>query len=309
MDETRLQKTTLGHLTNGELFEFFSEIIRTTEPFMNHVPRLQLRYNALKGVFVIFDNGFKRPLSAPETEEIRMFDLQRRGIFILIDDVVKKNARYAVIPAVKAAANGLLPLFNNYAGAPGTEYEVETAFYVNLLQELLKPENVARIQRLGQTENVATLDQINIDFQNFYQTRLKNRYDFKQEGTTRQRGKNLIDEFVTFTRTVDGLLFSATDADEIAALKEIVANINALMEQYTIIVHRRLGVKSKKKDDGKKEDEGTQAPDTTNPPAPETPPQAPDTTVPPTPETPDQNPVATPPAINPEDLNPPAAGE
>jgi hypothetical protein len=64
----------------------------------------------------------------------------------------------------------------------------------------------------------------------------------------------------------------------------------------------------KPKDDGKTDD-ATQTPDTTNPPAPATPPQNPDTTLPPAPETPDQNPVAVPPGINPDDLNPPAAGE
>ncbi|MDR2496168.1 MAG: DUF6261 family protein [Tannerellaceae bacterium] len=269
---------------------------QTTEPFISNVPRLQVRFNALKGVFVIFDNGFKRPLSAPETEEIRTFDMQRRGVFILLDDAVKKNARYSVIPEVKAAAKGLLPLFENYSGAPDAEYEAETAFYVNLLQELQKPENAARMQRLGQTENVTALEQINVEFQTFYQTRLKNRYDFKQEGTTRQRGKNLIDELVKFSRAVDGLLLSASDANEIAALNGIIANINALMEQYTIIVHRRIGVKSKKKTDDKK-DEETQAPDT--------PTETPDTTNPE--DTGTQNPSDEPHHLDPGEH--PPAGE
>ncbi|MDR2498538.1 MAG: DUF6261 family protein, partial [Tannerellaceae bacterium] len=293
MDEIKLQMTIVNHLTNAELYEFLVSIIKTTEAFIPQVSRLQIRYDTLKGVFVIYDNGFKRPLSAPETEEIQLFDVQRKGVFILIDDSVRKNAHYSVIPEVKAAAKGLLPIFDNFAGTPYTEYEHETAAYINLLQDLQKPENALRITRLGQDENVAALEQINNDFQTFYISRTKNRYDFKQEGTTRQRGKNLIEELVRFGRTVDGLMLSATDPDEIAALKEIIANINAIMEQYTIIVHRRLGVKSKKKDEGKKEDEGTQTPDTTNPPAPATPPQAPDTTNPPAPDTPPQAPDTT----------------
>ncbi|MDR2496188.1 MAG: DUF6261 family protein [Tannerellaceae bacterium] len=300
MDETRLQMTTLGHLNNGELFELVLSITQGAEPFISDAPRLQIRFNTLKDVFVIFDNGFKRPLSAPETEEIRTFDMQRRGVFTLLDDSVKKNARYSVIPEVKAAAAGLLPVFDNYAGAPDAEYEAETAFYVNLLQELRKPENAARIQRLGQTENVTALEQINVEFQTFYQTRLKNRYDFKQEGTTRQRGKNLIDELVKFTRAVDGLLLSASAPDEIAALNGIIANINALMEQYTIIVHRRIGVKSKKKTDDKK-DEETQAPDT--------PTETPDTT---NPEDTNNTPPTQNPSDEPHHLDPgehPAAGE
>jgi hypothetical protein len=309
MYEIKFSATVIHRLTYGELFEFLLAILQHVDPFLTQVPRLQIRYDALNDVFIIYDNGFKRPLSAPETEEIRTFDIQRRGVFILIDDAVRKNAHYSVIPEVQAAAKGLLPIFDNYAGTPTTEYENETGAIINMIQELKKPENLARITRLAQAENLAALEQINNDFQAFYQSRLKNRYDFKQEGNTRQRANNLIDELTRIGITVNGLMLSASDPDEIDALKQIIAFINALMEQYTIIVHRRIGVKSSKKKDDSKTDEETQAPDTTNPPAPDTPPQAPDTTVPPAPETPPQAPDTTVPPINPEDLNPPAAGE
>ena len=145
MVEIKLFSRTIHQLTYGELFEFLLAIIESTEPFIAGVSRLQIRYDALKGVFVIYDDGFKRPLTAPETEEIKAFDTQRKGVFILVDDSVRKNAHYSVIAEVKAAAHALLPIFENYAGTPKIEYEGETAAVVNLLQELHKPENVTRI--------------------------------------------------------------------------------------------------------------------------------------------------------------------
>jgi hypothetical protein len=271
MSEIKLLATVIHRLTYGELFEFCLAIIETIAALIARAPRLQSRYDTYKAVFDIYDNGFKKALSAPETEEIRNLDVQRRGIFILISDAVRKNAHYSPIPEVKAAAKALLPIFDNYSGAPDREYEEETGAIVNMLQELAKPENAAHIQRLGQAENVAALEQVNDDFQALYQTRLKNRYDFKQDGTTRQRADNLIGELDKFGRAVDGLLLSASAPDEIAALTEIAANINAIMEQYTIIVHRRLGIKaSKKKTDEGSQTSGIQKPDTSPTPAPDT---------------------------------------
>ncbi|MDR2497345.1 MAG: DUF6261 family protein [Tannerellaceae bacterium] len=292
MDEIKIQTTVLHRLTYGELFQLCLSISNSTTVHIVNVPRLQSRFNAYKAAFVIFDNSFKRPLGAPETEEIKGLDTKRKYVFILIDDAVRKNAHYAVIAEVEAAAKALLPVFENFAGTPQIEYEGETAAIINLIQELEKTENAARIARLGQTENVAVFKQLNLDFQSLYEARLKNRYDFKQEGNTRQRSRNLIDEFVKLCRTIDGLMLSASDPAEITALKEIISMINALIEQYTIIVHRRLGVKSSKKKEDDKKDDATQTPDTTNPPPPPTDQQNPDTT----------NPTVKPPTQQPGDI-------
>jgi hypothetical protein len=307
MDEIKLSSRTTHHLTNGELFEFCLSIIESIAALMPRVPRLQARYDAYKAVFDIYDDAFKKALKAPETEELKNLDAKRKGVFILLDDVVRKNARYSLIPEVQAAAKGLLPVFDNFAGTPRDEYEEETGAIINMLQDLKKPENIARIARLAQDENVGVLEQINNDFQTFYQSRLKNRYDFKQEGNTRQRANNLIGELKLFAKAVNGLQLSASSPDELSALKAIIANVNAIMEQFNIIFHRRLNLKASKKKNAGKKDDATQTLDATNPPAPETPPQKSDTSLPNAPA-----PYNQPPASGSHQLDPnehPAMGE
>ena len=316
MDEIKLSITVIRHFTYDELFEYNDSIIGRTGPPVSRISRLQSRFDSYIGAQTNFDLSVKKSAAAPETPIIRELDTQRKGVFQIIDDFVRKNAQYSVLPAMKTAALALLPLFNLYAGTPRIDYEGETGAIKNLIQELEKPENVAHIATLGLTAHVESLKQINLDFQAKYEERMQNRYDFKQDGTTRERSRAVIDELVKFCKVVDGLLLSAADPAEIADLRLIVSIINSTMEQYSRIVHQRLGIiaakkKHDKENEGKgdgKEDGGTQTPDTTNPP-PNTP-QNPDTTNPPAPDLPPQTPGNnTPPTIDPDELNPPAVGE
>ena len=302
MYEIHLSLTAIHNFTYDELFEFNDSIMGRINPIVNKYPRLQLRYGYYNGAFNSFDRSTKRSRKEPETIVIKDFDSDRKDGFIVLTAAVRQAAAHSIIPEVKAAALALLPIFDLYAGTPKIDYEGETGAIKNLMQDLEKPENVAHIARLGQTENVAALKQININLQAIYEARMQNRYDYKQEGNTRQRAKALTDELVKFCRAVDGLLLSTEDPDEVADLHSIVSIINATMEQYTRTVHQRLGIlaakkKNDKKEEGKgdgKTDSGTQTPDTAKPPAPNTPPQKPDTTNP---------------TVDPDELNPPAVGE
>ena len=170
---------------------------------------------------------------------------------------------------------------------------------INLIQDLEKPENAARIAILGQTENVATLKQINIDFQSVYTTRFEGKYSHKQEGTSRQWRGKLTNEYDVLCQILTGLRLSATDPAEIAALDESIDIINSTTEQYTAIVNRRLGINA-----SKKKDEGTETP---APGTPDNPQQQPDTTNPTAPDTPNQNPGTGPHPLDPNEH--PSMGE
>jgi hypothetical protein len=317
MDETNLSITTMRHLPYDDLYEFNDSIISRIKIIVSRILRLVLRFNIYEAAFLSFDQSVKRPLSAPETPILKELDSLRKGVFYIIDDFVKKNAQHSVVASMKVASVALSPTLDTYSETPKFDYEGETGAIKNLMQEFDKPENVIHLATLGLTAHVASLKQLNLDFQANYENRLQNRYDFKQDGTTRQRSRILIDETAKFCKAVDGLLLTASDANEIADLKSIVSIINATTEQYTLIVHHRMGILAAKKkhdkEDGKgngKEDSETQTPDTANPPAPDTPPQNPDTENPPAPDTPPQTPGnITPPTIDPDELNPPAVGE
>ncbi|MDR2498942.1 MAG: DUF6261 family protein [Tannerellaceae bacterium] len=299
---------TLHRLTHAEYYAYHKSVSERLAQKMQGLPRVKPQYDKYVVAFVGYDGSFKFMLEAPETAQLVSLDGERKGAFFVIDHAIRDAAKYSPVAEIKAAGEGLLPIVKNFAGTPQTDYEGEMAKVVNMVQDFEKPENVTRIARLGQTENLAALKQINLNFQALYETRFESKYAHKQSGNSLQWRNKLTDEFDLLCKILLGLRLSAVDPDEVQSLDESINVVNSTTDQFTTIANRRLGVGSSKKEDEKK-DEETQAPDATNPPAPETPPQAPDATNPPAPETPNQNPVAVPPAINPDDLNPPAAGE
>lgn len=298
------------NLSNAELFTLHELLVEFMNQKVVAIPRLQASYNKYLDDFNGFDISFKDVLASIETKKIEKLDGERKGLFRLVDHAVKDAAKYAVAPDVKEAAGALLLIFRTYAGTPKLEYEGKSGNITNLIQELEKPENAARIALLGQTANVAAMKQLNIDFQALYSSRYVDKHAHKQAGTTRQWRVKLLSEYGTLVQVINGLRISATAPAEIAALDEIIDYINATVEQYTVIVHRRLAIAKahkKKEEDKDKEDEGSQTPAT--PPSPPPPPgtQQPDITPPKAPDIQDQTPTDEPHKLDPDEH--PFAGE
>ncbi|MDR2498631.1 MAG: DUF6261 family protein [Tannerellaceae bacterium] len=311
----------LSNLINAQFVQFFFRLIARLTGKVEKVVRLVALWNALKKEVLNLDNSFKWAAASPETLLLERLDTERDGLLTIIFSAVKNLMKHAVDPAVKASAEFIYNYVKNFAEAGKMEYEAETAMITNFIQDLERPENAAHIANLGIAIYVGQLKAKNDEFQTHYETRYDARYAHQQSGSTGQLRENVVSVFNVFTTGVEGMFVTETDPAALADLQEVLDIINAEIAQFTIILDRHL--KSKKKEDGKKDEETQapdttnppapntppQAPDTTNPPAPNTPPQAPDTTNPPAPDTPPQAPDTTVPPINPEDLNPPAAGE
>jgi hypothetical protein len=299
----------LHNLLNAQFVQFFSNLILILAGKIIKISRITALWAALQVAITELDDSFKWPATAPETRLLARLDDERDGLLKIIFDSVRNQMKYAVDPAIKASAEVINDYVHNFAGAKDMEYEAETAMIVNFIQDMERPENVQHVDNLGLAAYIAALKSKNDEFIGLYNSRFEIRYAHLQSGTTSALREKVISVFDQLAIGLEGLLATESDPAAKADIQDVIDTINAQIAQFTIILDRHLGInKSHKKEDGK-EDEGTQAPDTTNPPAPDTPPQAPDTTNPPAPDTPPQNPVATPPPINPEDLNPPAAGE
>ncbi|MDR2499183.1 MAG: DUF6261 family protein [Tannerellaceae bacterium] len=296
----------LSSLINAQLVQFFFSLIARLTGKVEKVVRLVALWNALKLAVNELDDSFKWAATSPETKLLEKLDEERDGLLTIIYSAVKNLVKHAIDPAVKASAEIIYNYLQNFAEAGRMEYEAETAMITNLIQDLERPENAAHLANLGIAVYVGQLKTKNGEFQTHYETRYDARYAHQQSGTTGKLRENAVNVFNVFATGLEGMIVTETDPAALADLQDVLDVINAEIAQFTIILDRHL--RTKKKEDGKK-DEETQAPDTTNPPAPETPPQAPDTTNPPAPETPPQAPDTSVPPINPEDLNPPAAGE
>jgi hypothetical protein len=243
---------------------------------------------------------FKLSKASPETKEISETDNSRDSAFREMKRLVDFYANDAD-PIVKQAATALQFIIEPYKSAASRNLFEETAFIRNCLADINKPENAQRIAALpGLSALLTRLATLNDRVDVLYTQRLQALEEIKTLGKRADVRGDVDNAFIDILQAINiqhrACELSGNDPALKAALEQSAAFINALIDQLRKILARR-GHSHK----------------TTEPSEPSTPPdeatQTPDTSLPEAPDTPDQAPVATPPAINPDDLNPPAAGE
>jgi hypothetical protein len=304
-------RTLLKSLHNGEHFRFYdSAIIKTLAPLMTSLPQMSGMYNALKTVFDREDALLKLSQGSILTKDIRFLNGKRSVYYSYLWASVAVFRYENLASNIQQAVETLEFLRNTYKDLLYANYADMSGMMINFLQDCEKPAYKPSIQLLGLTEIVNKIKAAEEEFDTLYDERAFNKEQIADLGKLVEVRPEVDDAFVTlidainFTWTANEM--GAKDATLRANLIEAKDHIAAAIHQAELVLARRGHHKAKEDD---KKDEGAQAPDTTNPPAPETPPQQPDTTNPPAPDTPPQQPDTTIPPINPEDLNPPAAGE
>jgi hypothetical protein len=286
-----------------------SNIISPLTVLMGGLPMNSGIFNALQIAYQKEDALYKQSLASILTQDLVYLHAKRVALFVYFWDSVYIH-RYFDDHALELDAEKLEFLHKNYKSIPQVAYTDASGMLTNFFEDAEKPEWSSLILNLGLTSLLGKAKAANNAFKSIYHERSFDKTQIAQMGKISEIRAE-VDE--TFEALIDSIN-SAWMANELGAkdpairtkLLEVKDHIIAAVHQAEINLARRGA--HKVKDDGTT-DEGTQAPDTTNPPAPETPPQQPDTSNPPAPETPPQKPDTTIPPINPEDLNPPAAGE
>ena len=274
-------RRTVSRLTNAQATEYFHLNMVRLPVWVAKAPVLAGRWAAFVADYGRLDSCFKFPPYAPETEEVKEAENLREMDFRLFANTVDNLVRYCtdpdLLPSVKVIKDILAP----HRGADRQEYQSETAAIDDLVKKLELAENMPHVVKLGLDKVLALLKAHNLLFQERYAKRFDNRYAQKEEGTTTQAKLKALESFDLFCEAVTGLQLVATDPDIIEALDEIATLINAVTDQYTIILNRHLHIKGSTggSEDGEDEDDGFIDPDTDNP-SPFTPP---DITNPPAP--------------------------
>ncbi|MDR2497812.1 MAG: DUF6261 family protein [Tannerellaceae bacterium] len=285
------------NMDNASFMQFFYNLLLILEAPIANIPQLTALWNLLKAAIQRLDNSFKWPTKATETKQLKELDAQRDGILTIMFNLIRDSAKYSVDPIVKASAERLKEIADNYAVMRTRNYEGETSLIINFVQELEIPENLEHINRIGLGNNLTALKTKNSEFETLYISRNQMEYTHVISGTTSRLRKGVVTAFGDFNTAIEGLLLMETDPDRIAELHSIVNNINAEIMKATAVLDRHLGTTASgdgSSTNDKEPDVIIVLPDIDNPAAPDMPPQAPEN---------------TPPAINPDDLNPPAAGE
>ncbi|MDR2498212.1 MAG: DUF6261 family protein [Tannerellaceae bacterium] len=302
-------KTLISKFHNGEHVDFFHRLITALTALVAAVPSLGSIFNALTAIYAQEDDIFKRNQAAIQTGSLGALHDKRVGLFTYFKQSVLA-VKYFGTAAQLEAMELLLYLLKNYEKLTTLSYSDQTGLLHNFLEDCEKPTYKPAIQLLGLTEQVDRILAANTEFETQYTERSTEQAESSDQGNMSEAREKTDNVFVSFVDAVNVTWtaneLGAKDAGIRTSLTGVKNVVEGAINQGQLNLARRGHHKAK--DDGKT-DEGTQAPDTTNPPAPNTPPQQPDTTNPPAPNTPPQQPDTTIPPINPEDLNPPAAGE
>jgi hypothetical protein len=277
---------------------------------MPALPAVSGIFNALRTVYQKEDDLFKQSQASVFTKDITWLHEKRIALYIYLWYIVNMS-KYLDDAALLQASDALLFLRNNYKDLPEASYTDANGLMTNFLEDCEKPTWAPHIQTLGLTALVGKIKTAHEAFIDLYRERSFDKEHTNQLGKLREIRVEVDTTFDAFVDSINAAWtaneLGPKDATVRSTLLEAKEHISAAIHQAELVLARRGHHKTKEDDSAT--DEGTQTPDTTNPPAPTTPPQQPDTTNPPAPPTPPQQPDTTIPPINPDDLNPPAAGE
>ncbi|MDR1645059.1 MAG: DUF6261 family protein [Tannerellaceae bacterium] len=231
----------IRRLRDAEHFDFFKY---NTELINAHLPALEAIKPLCQSLCQLFakeDKIFKRSRKAEETQLIRTTYRRTRNEFMIIKHTVTAAA-YSNDPALKAVANTLEFVLRNFKTLPSTPMNETSALVAGLVQDLRQPKNAAAVAILQLSAQVGKLEASNETFRQLYAARAQEHEASAEQGNMRSIRPQVDKSFVLFTRTLAGLYATARATGtpaRVAALKEIIDGINAIILQYDHIYARR----------------------------------------------------------------------
>ncbi|MDR2498621.1 MAG: DUF6261 family protein [Tannerellaceae bacterium] len=288
-------KTPLRKLRASEhVFAFSEAILPPLLPVIGGVPALVPVFTVLQNKVAHEDDIYKKIMASALTPELLFLHHQRVSAFGLFRHTVA-HAEFSKVPDRLLAFNTLTPLMRTYKHAPRGSYMSVGGALSNFVIDCTKPVYVPAIQILALLELQNELKDANDEFSQKFVERASDKEVISSRGTIMPARNDTDAAFEVFVNAINSTYTINELGTKDPALKEnlnkIILPVNAALTEVRNTVARR-GHSSSSSD---MEDDGSQT-DPIDPDDPETPDdtQTPDISVPP---------------INPEDLNPPAAGE
>ncbi|MDR2498096.1 MAG: DUF6261 family protein [Tannerellaceae bacterium] len=298
-----------SRLRNGEHVEFGTSIVDNIKAFIIAVALLLEIWNKYEALVEQENLLFRISAESYESHLIAAADKERDRLF----NEIKRELKFhhnSPDAAIKQAAFEILFVLKPYEHASKKNLFEETKFIQNFLIAINKPALagfIALLPSIGaMLQRLAT---VNTNLYDLYQQRLLALEALEKMGKAVDIRKEVDAAFIDIIDQINIIHgyneMTAKDAAIKTNLENAANYISGLLHQTERVLSRR--------DHHHKPatDEPSTPPATppTDPTTPPTDPQAPDNTLPEAPDTPPQQPNITIPPINPDDLNPPAAGE
>ncbi|GHV51329.1 hypothetical protein FACS1894181_13030 [Bacteroidia bacterium] len=269
-------------MTIAQVVAFYSEQKERLAPLVTQVPLLAKSWQAFDAAQALLEAAYKRAAGSVLTPVLVIAETGRDNEFMFINNTVNNVLHYSSIAEEVAAARVLEPELINHAGLPRMEYEAETAASDDFIAKFEEALMTAALDRLSLTPHFDAFKLFHGNFKGGYRERLDEWHARRVMGTAVEHGRQTAVAFDAFCDDVTSLNRMLSDTALLAILAQIAASINAVTEQFTIIVHRHLGHQASQDNNNNNNNNGdndgdgftdpdTGNPDITNPPDPENP--------------------------------------
>ncbi|GHV48534.1 hypothetical protein FACS1894181_04530 [Bacteroidia bacterium] len=265
MENIKKTLTLTKQMTLAQVVEYFATQEERLTPFVAQVPLLANSWQRFTVANTKLETAYKHALASPLTPELAAEDSGRANEFLFMFNCVNNVLAHSTIAEEVAAARVLEAEMNNHEHLERLEYTAETAAADDLVDKFKEPAMVAALNRLGLAPHVSAFDQFNTGFKTDYRERLDVRHDYRVKGTASFHSRETAACFDAFCTDVTSLARLLTDPAELSVLSQIAASINAVTEQFTIIVHRQRHISGNNNNNGDNDGDGFTDPDIDNP--------------------------------------------
>ncbi|MDL2266313.1 DUF6261 family protein, partial [Parabacteroides sp. OttesenSCG-928-G21] len=225
-----VQKTSvLRKLRNAEHFQIHWAMSQFLVEPVADFTELTAAFAQYKQLFQHEDVVFKHRSKMVGTQAVIAADRKRDDEFIMLRMIVKSALR-SIDLEIKAAAEILMPVIDDYREVPYKSYNEATALVTNLVQDLRSTENQSAVTKMELTAAIDLLSEANEAFQTvFYQ---RNRWveNRKQQGNMEMIRPQVDEAFDVVVNIINSAYtmneVGAKDADKREKLTVMIDEIN-----------------------------------------------------------------------------------
>jgi hypothetical protein len=247
-------KSLLTRITVAQNVQFHKEAAAGIAPFVPKINGIAPAFGSYQADTDKLDDEFDTQTKFIETDELVAKDSKRDGTTVQLVSRVDYHSKFPENDKEKEAAHTLKFITDTYKDAPRKNYQSETSYLRNMVEDLNK--QAAGLALFGLTPLVNRLETENNDFETLYLARTGAKGTKRERGTLTELAGKANRSFDVICQIVNGLSLMSLDADTKAALDEIIRFINSQIHQYTVVYNRHAGVIASKKNNGKSEDDG-----------------------------------------------------
>jgi hypothetical protein len=249
--ETILEETTVmqiaNHLTlvkqlrNAEHFDLYENINRYFDESNDALPELAPFYDDFLRIFRTEIELYKYTLKA-DTARLNKTHAKRRTAYMALKRSIEAST-YSDSPLIRAAAQALGSVMDDYAGlyhAPVTE---SSALIFNMIEDMRTKRNAPHVALLGLQDIVARLERENETFKAYYVARTCSSEAYRSKGDLRAVRRRLDLAFGKLAFVANALSLTqarlgANNATR-AAINELILRVNSHIHRYEAIYSRR----------------------------------------------------------------------